>query len=55
MTDEDIEFLNQVDTGYIGLTKPKVEHAKDPGLSIPIQQALEEDGDYLPIDLQGLE
>lgn len=24
-TDEDIEFLNQVDHGYIGLRKPKVQ------------------------------
>lgn len=52
-TEEDIQFLNELDQGYVGLTKPKVIFKKIESNLISQQQALEEDGDYLPIDMQG--
>ena len=54
-TKQEIEFLNKVDQGYIGITKPKVVHTKFVSNLISKQQALEEDGDYLPIDAEGVD
>lgn len=54
-TDEDIEFLNKVDQGYIGLTKPLIKREIFKSNLISKQQALEEDGDYLPTDAEGVD
>lgn len=54
-SDEDLEFLNKIDQGYIGLTKPKVEHHKEEPLTFPAWQLEIEDGDHLRIDEQGME
>lgn len=51
-TDEDIEFLNKVDQGYVGLTKPRITREVFNSNLISKQQALEEDGDYLPTDAE---
>lgn len=50
MTDEQevIELLNKVDQGYIGITRAKVDHSTDQGLSIPLTKAITEDGDRNP-------
>ena len=54
-TEEDIQYLNELDQGYVGITKPKVIYERFKSNLITKQQALEEDGDYFPSDLQGWE
>lgn len=54
-TDEDIKFLNKVDQGYVGLTKPRIKREVFKSNLINEQQALEEDGDYLPTDAEGVD
>lgn len=54
-TEEDRECLNRIEMGYVGLSRPRINFVKEDSCLIPLQQALEEDGDYLPIDLQGWE
>jgi len=36
---------------YIGVDKPIIDHSKDEGLSISINEALQQDGDYIPSDI----
>ena len=54
-TDEDIEFLNQIDQGYVGLQKPKIAHGTDIGMSYLERRAEEPEQDYMRLDDQGME
>lgn len=54
-TDQDIQFLNELDQGYVGISKPKVIFKRIESNLISQQEALEQDGDYMPFDLQGWE
>lgn len=58
MTDEDRkEILNKIDQGYVGVTKPSVEHIVEPrdwpGKLYSEQELEIDEGDHLRIDEQG--
>lgn len=54
-TQEDIEYLNNIDKGVIGVDRPVVQHTVEESDWAPAWELEIEDGDHLRIDEQGMD